>query len=430
MKIRAALALVISLLTTPVIAWTHGNGAATYDGLVATRGSAPSGKRAETQAMSRLASFTRGAVTQIKLIIPNWYNGEVAPGSTATVTASIEYPAGVCTQLTWSSATSVVAPDGGQVTSDYVNLVIPTNTQFWIREYITNAGGVPFASFQGQDLSLGDALVVGNSGVVDQTVSCDTVVDGGTFASIAPLAIIAPITAPSVCILGDSIALGVDNDHTPNSVGDSGSIAPSIGPSFGYSLLAVNGEYASQYVSTHTNRNAVLPYCTTVIVEYGTNDIYLGGDSVAALQSNLTTIYGYAIPKTVFQTTLIARTNSSDFWATTAGQSTITAGGEESRRVAFNTALTSASFGPNGGFFDMQSVVGTSTNNSIWKAGNPGFAPCVPNWTTDGVHPNTCSYYSVIQNSGYIDLSSGNRLFGSGPADFLLNGSSVRLLAQ
>lgn len=292
--------------------------------------------------------------------------------------------------------------------ADYVNVAIPSNTQFWVRKYITSASGIPWNAFQGQNLSLGDALIVGNSGVADQTMS-GTVTDGGTFGSACPLAIIAPTTAPSVCILGDSIALGVDNDHTPNSTGDNGIIAPSIAPSFGYSLLAVNGEYASQYVSNHTNRNAVLPYCSHVIVEYGTNDIYLNGDSVATLQGNLTTIYGYAAGKTVFQNTLIARTNCATNCATLADQSTITAGGEESRRVAFNSALTSASFGPSGGYFDAQSVVGTGTNNSLWKAGTPGFSPCVPNWTNEGVHPDTCAYYSAVQGSGYIDTSRIHR---------------------
>lgn len=385
------------LFAAPASAWVSGtrHGTTTvYDGLVATRGSAPSGQRAETQAMARCASFTRSAATKIKIITPNWFGAENVPGATATVTASIEYPAGTFTQLKWSSATSATISNGGQVTSDYATLAvpIPINTQYWIREYIINASGVVVDAFQGQQLSLGDALIVGNSGVADQTLS-GTVTDGNTFESICPLAIIAPITAPSVCILGDSIALGVDNDHTPNSAGDNGAIAPSIGPSFGYSNMGVNGDSASAFVSNHTNRGAVLPYCTTVDVEFGTNDLELLGNSVAQLQANLTTIYGLAAAgSTVFQNTLIPRTDSSNVPVAS-----------ESKRVAFNTALRSASFGPNGGYFDPEPIVGTSTNNSIWKT-SPSFPACNP-WTDDHVHPNTCSYYGPIQSSGYIDLS-------------------------
>ncbi len=377
----------------------------TYDGLAGTRGSAPGQKLAQTQAMARTAIFSRSAITQIKIITPNWYGAELAPGSTATVTASIEYPAATCTQLKWSAATSSVIPDGGQVTSDYVTISIPANTQFWVRQYTTNASGVVAAYYQGQNLSLGDALVVGNSGVADQTVSCGTVTDGGTFTSIPPLAVIAPIALtpvklPSVCILGDSIAIGVNNDFAPNSVGDSGEIAPSIGPSFGYSNMGVNGETAANFVSTHTNRAAVLQYCSSTIVQYGINDLQFGA-SVAALQASLTTIYGLAPGgATVFQNTLIPFTSSTDGWATTVNQTT---SAFESNRVAFNSALTSASFGPNGGYFDPQPVVGTSTNNSLWKAG-AGFPACSP-WTTDGVHPSTCTYYTQLQGSGYIDLS-------------------------
>jgi hypothetical protein len=414
---KTDLSIVILLPVSALLlaGWTHGHGATTYDGIVATRGSAPSVQDSHTQVMSRVASFTRSAVTQIKIITPNWYAGENTPGATATLTASIEYPVGVCTQLKWSTATSVTVSDGGQVTSDYATLSIPTNTQFWIREYMTNASGVPVDAYQGQNLALGDALILGNSGVVDQTVSCGTVTDGGTFESLAPLAIIAPITAPSVCILGDSIALGVDNAHTPNSTGDSGAIAPSIAPSFGYSNMGVNGDTASTFASTlNTNRRAVLSYCSHLIVEYGTNDFSFGGSSVAQLQTDLTTIYGFAPVGTVtFQTTLFPRTCSTDSWATTTNQSPEGTGScnlssnFESKRATFDAALIGGTFGPNGGFFDPDSVVGTGTNNSLWRAG-AGFPTCNP-WTDDGVHPNTCSYYTVLQSSGYIDLSRIHR---------------------
>lgn len=385
------------------MAWTHGSAATVYDGLVATRGSAPSALRAETQAMARTAVFTRSAVTQIDAIIPNWHSGEVAPGSDATDTAAIEFPAGVCTPFKLVGATTFTSPNGGQVRVRAI-VSIPANTQIWYRIWTSNPSGIVVDAFQGQNLSLGDALVVGSS-VPDQTASCTPVVDGGTFESIAPLALIAPITAPSVCILGDSIALGVNNDHSPNSNGDNGEIAPSIAPSFGYSNMGVNGESASAFVSTHTNRAAVLPFCSHVIVEYGTNDIELLGNTVAQLEANLTTIYGLApVGGVSFQNTLIPRVSCTGNCSTLAEQTPVAS---ESKRVAFNTALRAASFGPNGGFFDPEPVVGTSTNNSLWKAG-AGFPACNP-WTDEGVHPNHCSYYTQLQGSGYIDLSRIHR---------------------
>ena len=407
---------VLPLLPAVALAWTHGSPVApppaTFDGLVGTRGTVPTDNSGDTQAMTRLASFARAPVTKMKIVTPNWFgqqgggsNGESAPGSTAVVKASIEYPAGVCTPLTWSSASSATISNGGQVTSDYVNVSIPANAQFWIREYITASAGVVWDSFQGQVLALGDALVVGNSGVVDQTSSCTTVTDGGTFRSIAPLAIIAPIAVPAVCLLGDSIQLGVAFQHAPNSVGDSGIVAPSIGPSFGYSNMGVNGESAVDFVGTHTNRAAILQYCSHTIVEYGTNDLYLSGQSVAQLEASLTTIYGLATGQTVFQNTLIARTCSTDGWATTGNQTAYTGGSAcstatnfEALRVSFNTALTGATFGPNGGDFDPTGVVGTGANNSLWNI------TCAPT-TNDGVHPDHCGYYSLVQGSGYIDLS-------------------------
>lgn len=412
---KLALGFIAILLTAVALhgsagAWIHGRAApTTYDGLAATRGSAPSAQRSETQAMARTALFVPSGISKLKVIITNWFGAEIAPGSASTNTASIEYPLGTCTTLKKSGSATITVSNGGQVEVDYATLSVPSGTWIWYRQWVSNPSGVVVQSFQGQRLSLGDALIVGSS-VPDQTVTCDPVVDGGTFETIAPLAIIAPITAPAPCILGDSIALGVNNNHAPNSVGDNGAIAPSIGPSFGYSNMAVNAEQASQFVSNHVNRAAVLPYCSHVIVEYGTNDLYLNGDSVATLQANLTTIYGLAAPgSVVFQNTLIARTDSSDFWTTTSGQSYPTSPipNVEPLRVAFNSALTSGSFGPNGGFFDPQAVIGTGTNNSLWKAG-AGFPACAP-WTQDGVHPDTCSYYTQLQGSGYIDLSRIHR---------------------
>lgn len=409
----AAFAFLLCLLPVDAtLAGSHGLnvvGPSTYEGLATTRGSAPSGHDTRTQAMARTALFVPSGFHQIKFTIPNWFGPEAAPGSAATTTASIETSPGVCTTLKKSGSSTITLPDGGQVDTDYAIVTVAGPTWIWWRQWINNPSGVVLDAYQGQNLALGDALILGSS-VTDQTVSCDPVVDGGTFQSLAPLAGIAPTIQPSVCGYGDSIMIGVDNDHTPNSNGDNGIVMPVIGPLFGYSNMGVNGDLASQFVSGHTNRVAVGQHCSHWIVEYGTNDFSFGGSSVAALQADLTTIYGYApVGTVIFQNALIARTCSTDFWATVANQAPEGTGScnlssnFESKRVTFDASLTSATFGPNGGYFDPTSVVGTGTNNSIWKAGNPGFAPCVPNWTNDGAHPDTCSYYSVIQSSGYLD---------------------------
>lgn len=394
------------------------NGASTYEGLVGTRGFVPSHLSTFTQAQTRTAIFIPGpGFSQVKFDIANYYGAEIAPGSAATDTGSVEYPQGTCTPVKKTGSTTITVADGGHVTTDYAVVTVAGPTWIWYRGHFSNPSGIVIDAFQGQNAAIGDALVLGNS-VPDQTVTCDPVIDSGSGgAIIAPVATIAQTTAPSVCIVGDSIPLGVDNDHFPNSVGDPGVVAPIIGPAFGYSLLAVNGDTSDNFVTNHANRGAILPYCTHIDVEYGTNSIYLNGDSVATLKSSLTSVYALAAPgSTVFQHTLIARTCSTDFWATTANQTPYNGLGAapcnvdfESLRVSFNSDLISGSFGPNGGYFDMQSVIGTGTNNSIWKAGSPGFTPCVPNWTNDGTHPDTCSYYSVIQSSGYLPLSRIHR---------------------
>src|SRR5215831_11995563 len=88
-----------------------GGGPATYQGLVGTRATMfrfTSNQGTPSYGMSRSAHIATDNITQLGIVIPNFTlidPGEQASGGTATVTASVEYPAGTFTQIKFSAAT-------------------------------------------------------------------------------------------------------------------------------------------------------------------------------------------------------------------------------------------------------------------------------------------------------------------------------------
>jgi len=376
-------------------------GSSVYDGIVATRGVWPQQRSGATNASSRAGYLARTDIAALSIICPNSSASESAPGATASITASVEYPPGVMTgqQIKFSGSATGTIPNGGMLRSDTLTLpqTIKNGDMFWIRTYrVCSSGLVSNNAVTGAYVDqywMGDRIEVGTT---DRTMSGD-VDPTETNGSYHPI-VIGATTAPSVLILGDSRMLGVSDEPDKNTQvdisGDRGEVARSIGPKFGYFNAGLPSESATTFIANHTQRLTLLPFCTHVVVGYATNDLSDGVsaiDSAATIEGHLTTIYGYMTGKTVFQTTVVPRTNSTDVWATTGGQSVIAG---ESARVTLNTDLRST-FHPAGGVFDIASVVETSLNSGIWKA---------PNKTLEGIH----SAYSAcldIQASGVVNTS-------------------------
>lgn len=377
-------------------AWTHGNTG--YVGNIVTRAGVESElDSTNTEAMAETWYYVRGAHTNPQFIFANFYanaNGsESAPGTSATITASVEYPPGTCTQIKWSGSASLTVASGAlAAASDAVSLSLPDGARIGVRLYVQSTGGIVYAENETVPAVSGDELRVGTSGISDQTTSCDTITGNTDEGFIPANAIIAQTTSPSVCIVGDSIAHLQDDNGTV--AGDIEVIARSLGPTIAYIHIDRPSTTAEAFVQPNASaqRQKLFQYCSHVIVEYGINDFAIPGESatVAQLQGYLTTIYGYAAPNTtIFQTTLTPYTTSTDNWATTANQSPEA---WESKRVSFNDQLRAGTFGPNGGYFDQAQPAETSADSGIWKAG-ASFPQCTsPNyWTTDGVHFDTCA---------------------------------------
>lgn len=392
----------VSTIPLPLVAGVGGTRSQVYNGLAATRAQANTLLTAggldttNKQMMVRSTHTARNAISSLQIMAANFFvsqgaAAEVGPGASATITAAIEYPAGTFVQVLFSGSSSGTIPDGGTLLSDSVTISIPSGAQFWVRQYITCTAGIIW-NFAYSQIT-GDKIARAVSGLADETMGGP--ISGGATGMHFPLAIIAPITSPSIAILGDSIAWG--SSDTQTSDGYLGFIARTIGPLFGYSNIATPSDRAQKFLLSNTQRAKVIPYCSHFIVEYSTND-FNAGRSLAEVQADLSSIYAMFGARTGFQTTCLPRTSTTDGGTTTVNQ---TLPSWESTRVAFNHALTGGTFGPNGGTFDTSSIVETSTDSGIWKV-SPS------QWTTDCIHPIAYACGQVA-SSGIIDTSRIHR---------------------
>lgn len=341
------------------------------------------------QQMSRSYHVAQVDLASLQLVFPNWYGFEQSPGGAAGITAAIEYPVGVFTQVKFGGVAQGSIPDGKNLTSDPTNVMIPAGAAFFVRSYYTNAlGGVTTGYLNQTAHALGERYNVGTSGIVDQTM-------GGTITQLAPgnlygpIAILGLTTKPSVLVLGDSRAAGQNEGVGGGTAGTTevGQITRSLFPSIAFINCSTPSERASTLAVTNTLRCGLSQFVTHVICQLGVNDI---GNSRTAAQAlaDMQTIRAACQSRKFYGATIPPVTTSSDSWATAQNQ---TPAAYEYQRVLLNTSLRAI---PSGfaGYFETADPVESSRNSGRWKS--PGF-------TSDGVHGTTTAY-AAIQAAGVI----------------------------
>lgn len=222
-------------------------------------------------------------------------------------------------------------------------------------------------------------------------------------APFAPVALVdfrAPVTRPSLFIVGDSLASGLKDNNI-------GFVNRAIDGVLCHQRGAVSGVTLQHYAAPATGfRRMAVARGYNVAFEYlGTNDLN-GGRSLALLQADKLALWsqlsaGGTIP--VFTGTVTPWTDSGNAWADLAGQ---TVKALEANRVALNdwvragapidpvtknaVAIGTAGAlvaGTNGhplyGYFDVADAVEPTRNAGKWKA-DPTSGQRI---TDDGVHP-------------------------------------------
>ena len=381
---------------------------APYTGLVSTRGNlAYAFNSANTWQMSRTAMIARApiAANGARPVFVNYYvpatNVETSLGTSVTYKVSIEYPAGTIAGLcTYSSATTITVSGTVDVIPDLAgcpHAAIPFGAMFWVRALVTNAAGISFTNTNttGFYSATNDGFLFGTGTPTDDTLS-GTVGTSSANYGFGPVAVIGQTTQPSVCIVGDSRALGI-NDKSTDWTLDTGEIARSVGPVYNYLKMAITGSSVNQAITHFTNRLRLVQYCTHAYDEYGINDLKILSRTAAQVAADRSTLAGLlAIP--TFGTTLPPETTSTDSWATTTNQTV------SQSTTAFN-ALAIAGISGEVGVVDIDSVVDPLATN-LWPvslitgatSGTAGYG------TTDGIH-ETSTLNVTIQHSGIVNTA-------------------------
>ena len=209
-----------------------------HEGFVASRARLVySMTEAYKQIMSRSCHFANEDLKSIKLIFANFRPGgagDLKTGSAATISASIEFPAGTVTPIYFQGERIGSVADVGSITSDYAAVSIPNGSPFWVRLFYTSRSAIIFNLCNSY---LGEQSRVGTGELTDQTSTGD-VLYGGTPQNwiLPPSAIIGKTKKQSVLIVGDSRSKGQgDKENASNTTlgrdGKVGNIARSMGAS-------------------------------------------------------------------------------------------------------------------------------------------------------------------------------------------------------
>jgi hypothetical protein len=207
---------------------------------------------------------------------------------------------------------------------------------------------------------------------------------------------------------------------------------------------AIPGDAASYFQSTSGSFRRLVNAgkCNSAIIEYGSNDLVLGETAaqVEAINLNLATNVSRLGVAKVFLTTLAPRTTSTDGWATTAHQATMSF---ESQRVAYNTwvrancpvdpttlapvavgtsgALLAGSFRhPITGIFDTAATVESSLNSGFWLPAQRIATGSITSGS-NSLSSSTAVFQTANQEAGG-DKGTAMSLLGAGASGAVLVG--------
>lgn len=354
--------------------------------------------------------------------ILNDFLGEVGLGAIATVTASIEYPEGVFTQLLFSGSPIATVTDKEILISDAVTLpsdtIIAEGAIFWVRQFWQNPNGIFFNDWQ-DSATYGDTTRIAVSGLSDQTLS-GTINDNCGY-SFPPACIVAERgDHSSVGIVGDSIGYGncgPDGGEAAPYIADTGVVAKtiaSVGPMLNLSACG-QGAYAGAstnryWISSGQPRRELIQYCTHIVSQLGINDLDGATGSIrtaAELVSDLQTLwdllkstYGLPTDAPIIQITLAPHSTSTDGFITVENQTPYPV--DATSRITFNTDVRALIL-PTEHFYEVANVLESSFNSGLWSVSG-GL-----NWLPDANDFSTASWAHAFTTvvSGQSDPVGG-----------------------
>lgn len=355
----------------------------------------------------------------------------VTPYDDITLTASVEYPVGTLTKITFKNGdNSVFLRKGFGIASDFLKTFIPHNAQYWIRTCVTVSTGqkwlknmVTSPAFYAygqayEGVTAGDSTMAGTIPSTNSYAYGPTAIFG-----------VSSTTKGSIALYGNSLSCGVgDNNPFILRYNFAGGI---YGRGFGfqYNTLSLNNPGCSLAVIqrnlsvNYKYYDELLSSVQLFISDLGVNDFSV--TSAAVMQSYYINLWytNYAHGIKGYQTTITPYNSSSDSWATLANQ---TVGSQDGTRTFINTWMrdgapinystkVAAAVGTIGanivrtgnilhplrGIFDVAATVESSLNSGKWIVdGTANYA------TADGLHgtPNSYPLMTVPINVALFNL--------------------------
>lgn len=336
-------------------------------------------------------------LTSIKVIHPNWASTastaiDTGTGGTMTLSVSIEYPAGVFTDVTFDGGNPIATVLSGENTNpDWCVVDIPKGA--WFAVHYNGHSPValartsinytpPLSSWgfkEGQNHT--------NGSPVTNNLHTNSPVYSNAGVVLRPYAIVGMTIRPSVFILGDSIDAGYSD--VADSAGVMGHLERAI--PYGVINASIPGDRLGYQITgtTCAKRAAFAQYCSHVIVGAGINDLSAGTTPATLAGYHATLKTKYFANKPYFIRTILPRTTGT--WDTSAAQ-TITA--YDANISAMNDLIMAGNISGQNGAINTHDIFADTYANNIWKAfGSPANAI-----TTDGIHPNHKGYVYGASN--------------------------------
>lgn len=398
-----------------------GAGLTSYLGQVATRTYLPDDVNTTNKQMrGRSAHIAMDNIVNPTLIFPNFYvdgfgagatYAELGPGGSATITASIEYPSGTFTQITFAGSSSGTIANISTIVAN-CTITIPKWSQFFVRFFIQNSGGVVFNLGLGGasppsinvpgNYPIGDILEAAVSGLTDNTMGGAYTTTSGT-NRYSPMIIAAQTTLPSVLVIGNSKVYG--EDDTGDATGDIGEVQRWLSPYFANASWGIRGRDAGQFVANSTIQTSFNAYFTHMINEDGING-FIHGQTAATVATNTQALVALFPSLKCFVTTILPVSTSTDNYATLANQTTIT---YNSGRVTENDRRRTVP-SPWLGCFDSASALESSLDSGLvaTQASSAGTLNYF-NSSISNVHPVRQGYVRIAEFNRANAASSINR---------------------
>lgn len=332
------------------------------------------------QSMSRVKHIAMDSLQSVQLVYTNVQlilTTETNPSAATSITSSIEYPVGTLTQVTFNGLAQGEIPIGGTIVSDVVKLpsALARGVPFYTRTWQNAAGGMLFNATMGSNAltsasnASGEFMTYGVT-TADLTMSASVPNNGlSAYSLYGPQAIIGTTTRPTFALCGDSRTQGSrsggNGEYLPNQFGATGYVERAIGKKYGVMPLGLGSETAAQAAgSNYVARANFLQYCSSVICEYGINDVN-ASTPAATILASLATFAGKFSGKPVYVCTMEPISTSTDSWATTANQTTHA---NNAIRTAVNNSIRSGLAAPFSGYVEIADVFESTRDSGLWKA--------------------------------------------------------------